>query len=384
MHDACIYDGGSGPGIVIVGTFSEPTIPNSTYFATVAQWKDGMVTRLGPPYQGPNQSSAIRACSTWDAGEGQRLYVGGRRLRTGAWPYIYYAMVHRLDDGAWTPIDGLPGDDFSSVVETLVVFHDGARERLVAGGPSWIGDDQPVTQLRVNSVASWAPDEGWRQLGGGAIVVRATTPSIPAGVHVLGVGLGEGGMQTLYAGGLTITHAGGLPSRNFAIWRSGGADPAVTTTPVVARPYSDVDVGVNVQGDVRSIQWLLNGEPMQENTQSCNQRVFATATNVLRLRNTVPATMLGALSIRVEGPCSTTTTPVTLTMAPCWGDTNLDLSVDFRDINELIGLVPGAGAYGLACGCPYCPPDVTFDGRVDFHDLNTVLTMFGSVCEPLE
>ncbi len=64
---------------------------------------------------------------------------------------------------------------------------------------------------------------------------------------------------------------------------------------------------------------------------------------------------------------------VGLVQAPCPGDTNGDMRVDFADLNNVLSLfgqptTPGVGA------------DLNGDGIVNFVDLNLVLGYFGSVC----
>jgi hypothetical protein len=56
----------------------------------------------------------------------------------------------------------------------------------------------------------------------------------------------------------------------------------------------------------------------------------------------------------------------------CAADITLDHRVDFADLNLLLST--------FGCQTPDCPGDVNADGRVDFADLNEVLARFGLVC----
>jgi uncharacterized membrane protein len=56
----------------------------------------------------------------------------------------------------------------------------------------------------------------------------------------------------------------------------------------------------------------------------------------------------------------------------CAADMNRDQRVDFKDVNAIIS------AFG--CIGEGCPGDANLDGRVDFLDLNDALTRFGIVC----
>lgn len=60
----------------------------------------------------------------------------------------------------------------------------------------------------------------------------------------------------------------------------------------------------------------------------------------------------------------------------CPGDTNADLRVDFADLNNVLS---GFGQQGPPA---FAPGDLNADGRVDFFDLNQVLSSFGAVCPP--
>ncbi len=65
---------------------------------------------------------------------------------------------------------------------------------------------------------------------------------------------------------------------------------------------------------------------------------------------------------------------VTEVAAPCPGDTNGDLIVNFADLNTVLAQFGQSGAPGSLSG------DVNDDGQVNFADLNIVLANFGVVC----
>ncbi len=62
-----------------------------------------------------------------------------------------------------------------------------------------------------------------------------------------------------------------------------------------------------------------------------------------------------------------------ITNPGCPGDVNSDGSVDFDDLNNLLGFWDQSGPIGLS-------GDITLDGRTDFDDLNTLLANWGNTC----
>ncbi len=114
-----VYDEGSGPRLIVGGSFSEGSAPG----ANIAAW-DGVAWRA--MWSGLN--GACGALAVGDIGEGQSLYAGGTFTQAGG---LNANNIARWDGDSWGPLGAGVGQ---SSVTALHIFDYGAGPALYLGG----------------------------------------------------------------------------------------------------------------------------------------------------------------------------------------------------------------------------------------------------------
>lgn len=195
VADFVPYDDGSGIGLVAVGNF---TSANGTYSPTVASWRNGGWSAVGG--DGDLRGGAD-VLATFDSGQGEVLYVGGKFDFAGGVPC---KNIARWDGREFTPLgSGLPGptgDNSVRPVRALCVHDEGAGSMLFAGGYFTTSGGAPS-----NSVARW-DGANWSALGSG----------ITGYVNAL-ASYDDGTGPALFAAGF-FDFAGGVQAHHIAKW----------------------------------------------------------------------------------------------------------------------------------------------------------------------
>lgn len=230
---ATVFDDGTGPSLVVGGTFTEA---GGVPVLNIAAWNGATWSPLGAGLNG----SFVEALAVFDDGSGPALYAGGLIADSGAttihhlgkwdgssWSdvgggppvgEVHALWVHddgsgsklyvggdlgicRWDGTSWSTVGGLVG----ALVHSLTTFDDGTGPALYVGG-----DFTTAGGLTVNSVAKW-DGQSWSSLSGGVGFYSG-----PPDVRSLGV-YDDGSGPRLYVGGL-FTSAGGAPAYCLASW----------------------------------------------------------------------------------------------------------------------------------------------------------------------
>lgn len=226
-----VFNDGSGPALFAGGHFSAA---GGTATVNLAKW-DGrawqhVTSRLGDP------GSGVHALAVFDDGSGPALVVAGSFGRAGGDTPAQALVVNNVaqwNGRQWKALDaGLPftflGLSFEPRVQTLAVFDEGAGPRLFAAGRFTVTSLGGQANFDASGIARW-DGHHWTPVGTGLRQVNSTVPDIRA----LAVANLDG-VSALFAAG-HFDQAGSATVANVARWDgtawtelSGG--PLVDTT----------------------------------------------------------------------------------------------------------------------------------------------------------
>lgn len=308
-----LWAGGTGPG----GAGQLP----SMFSFDGSTW-----TGYGPQFAGP-VAPVVLAMTTWNDGTGEKLYIGGRFASVDpdpinpSNPLVISANIVAFDGTNWFPLDtGLTrSTSIISQVLALTVFNDGSGSRLYAGGRFDRGSGNVC-----NAVARWNGTT-WQPVGDGF--------PMPTEVRDFEV-FDDGGGPRLYVAG-NFTVSGVTTVRRFARWNG--------------TAWEEVGGGLSDSGTE-----------------------LATSVNGGRRSLVIGGSFLGVANGGTGGGTVGGLAEWLGCRAACPGDTNASGTVNFADLNTVLGQFGQSGS-GLS-------GDVNFDGVVNFADLNIVLGNFGLVC----
>jgi len=189
-----VFDDGAGPMLYAGGDFISvgAGIPSDL----VARWGPSGWTGFGPA---PTcNSRRVLSLTTYDDGDGPRLYAGGAFSTIGGTSAMNIA---RLEGGSWQPLGwGLgavnsSGNPIWSQVTSLAVFDSGQGPELIAAGVFNRAGDLTAT---TPGIARWNGAE-WKSLGAG-LAYYYSSSSEPSGIQALAV-FDDGTGPALYAAG---------------------------------------------------------------------------------------------------------------------------------------------------------------------------------------
>ena len=169
-----------------------PTAGTTTSARFIARW-----TTAGWSDLAGGLTTTVYALSVFDDGSGPALYAGGNF--TGTFAGLPASRIARWNGAAWSAL----GTGVAARVRGLVVFDDTNGPALYATGDS--GPGAP-------GISKWSGG-AWSALGAGLVGAGRTMAAFDddAGGPI---------PPSLYVGG-DFSHAGGLPSSNFARWGCG-------------------------------------------------------------------------------------------------------------------------------------------------------------------
>jgi trimeric autotransporter adhesin len=150
VRSLAVFDGGGGPVLHAGGSFSRIGPSGAVNASCVASWNGATWSALGS-----GCDDRIWTLASHDDGSGPALYAGGDFLVAGGTAAPHVA---RWDGTSWS---ALAGDDFGKSVRALSSFDDGNGPRLFAGG-----EFQRAGPTGANYVAAWDGAQ-WSTLGGG-------------------------------------------------------------------------------------------------------------------------------------------------------------------------------------------------------------------------
>ncbi len=164
---------------------------------------------IGP--DGLGLDGNVRAMTTFDAGDGPMLYVGGDFLTAGGQRSPYLA---RWDGERWHAVPGLvgPASELDAYVNALRVWDDGAGPALYVGGAFTMAAGLQANHIARFDGVEWSAMAGPDDIGANDRVND---------LHAHDDGSGE----ALYASG-AFTEMGGVPANRVARW-NGAAWSAV-------------------------------------------------------------------------------------------------------------------------------------------------------------
>jgi len=222
-----VHDDGAGPGLFVGGEFftAGGVIANG-----VARWDGSSWSALGdPPGVGNSAFSRVEALTTSDDGSGPALLLGGAFTSAGG---VAASNLARWDGTAFSPLGGPSGEGTDGRVAALAVAEGAGGPLLVAGGRFAAAGGVSAGNIAVWDGTAWSALEG--PAGNG-------TDGEVMALEVLDFGDGA----AIYAGGYFST-AGGVPSKNLAVWVCEGVPPtdpvSVTSTSHVPGAWSNRDV----------------------------------------------------------------------------------------------------------------------------------------------
>lgn len=181
-----VFDDGNGAALYAGGGFSTA---GGLAANGIAKWDGSNWAALGSGVS----SGLVWSMSSFDDGNGERLFVGG------SFPSMNGMLVNNIatwDGSNWAQL----GSGMDSSVTELTVFDDGNGERLFAGGSFTLANG-----VAANRVARW-DGLSWSPLGSG----------VDSTVIVL-KGFDDGHGARLFAGGYFLT-AGGMAANRIAMW----------------------------------------------------------------------------------------------------------------------------------------------------------------------
>jgi len=183
-HATAVYDDGSGPSLVVAGSFTTAgNIPANR----IASWNGATWTSLGSGLDAP-----VRAVAVFDDGSGPALYAGGD----------FAGHVARWDGVSWATL----GAGLDNSVFALAVYDDGQGPALYAGGYFQSSGGTLVRLIAKWNGSTWGPVGAGISTGGGSSPVVLALTSYDDGTGT-----------NLYAGGIFLD-AGGTPAVGIAQW----------------------------------------------------------------------------------------------------------------------------------------------------------------------
>ena len=190
------FDGGSGPELVVGGSFSG-TNSGVPYTANIAKWNGSEWSALGTGIP----AEFVASMTTWDGVGGNRLYAGGRFPTAGG---VTANGIAAWDGTQWHSMgDGITG--WQPYVGHMMVWDDGSGEKLYVGGRF-----NTMDGLNIPLLARW-DGETWEQVGSGLI-----NDNTLFGIESMAV-YDDGSGPALYVGGYEF-HAPGQPVGNVSKW----------------------------------------------------------------------------------------------------------------------------------------------------------------------
>jgi hypothetical protein len=123
VHDALVYDDGSGRALYLAGVMVYADDVRVNY---LARWDGTRFSAVGGGFDGP-----VRALAAFDDGSGMALYAGGEFTQAGGQPAD---SIARWNGTAWQPVTG--ANYFPSTIYDLHVWDDGEGPALYAAGIS--------------------------------------------------------------------------------------------------------------------------------------------------------------------------------------------------------------------------------------------------------
>jgi len=206
------FDLGEGQALYLGGRrclhFNGISCPESPFVAT---W-DGDWQLINNGSEGITGGGTVSTMTELDDGSSVTLIAGGRHLTDGA---TILGGIARWDSNSWTGLEsvngkGVAGTRYSSNVGSMVNFDDGSGEALFVTGAFTIAGKTPAVRIaRWENNGSWSPladDAG----NGTCAVLGCSTPS---GLAVLNYGAGP----MLYAAA-TVQCSERYTSINVASW----------------------------------------------------------------------------------------------------------------------------------------------------------------------
>jgi hypothetical protein len=193
IHDFCTFDFGSGPNLVVAGSFkmAGPSPGQGVLSTNIARWNGSWATIGGG--LGDDQGPPVQAVCAFDDGSGMKLYAGGAFDLPGAG-----SGIARWSGSGWQPV----GSEELFGVRSLCVHDDGTGPALYASAAASLVGGAPSSGVVRWNGATWS------------VVGAASSPSTNVATLVVH---DEGSGPRLFAGG-NFTSIGGASAAYVARW----------------------------------------------------------------------------------------------------------------------------------------------------------------------
>lgn len=194
-----VFDDGSGPAMFMGGNFRHAGGIDVQYMALWDGNSIGIMRGTGTSII----DGVLQTATTFDDGNGERLYIGGRFQFVNAFgQFVQY--LARYESGHWVQLPGGPLSSGSPPVRCMGTFDDGTGAQLYVGGSF-----TSAGGITANDIARWNGSE-WSALSG------------PNGTGTNGIvytiaEFDDGSGPAIYIGG-QFTSVGGITANNIAKW----------------------------------------------------------------------------------------------------------------------------------------------------------------------
>lgn len=331
--------------------------------ANIARFNGASWSAMGSGINGP-----VYAVASVDGGSTPVVYVGGQFTAAGGVPASNIAAWNSV---GWSAL----GPGTTGAVRALAAGIEGSSTVLYVGG-EFLGAGAANTR----HIAKWS-GSAWSSVGGG----------VNGPVHALALAnLGQG--LAVHIGGdfTAVGNLSPIPARrtarwNFSQWErlAEGMDGLVSSLTVfddgsgptlyAGGAFSAAGISAT-HGIARwtGSTWLgVDGDGVAAGTLA--QTAVHTILGDAGIGGAAPSLFLGGEFTAVDDVASGRIARLESCAAVCPGDANGDARVDFLDLNLVLSV------FGSPVS-PGSPGDLNADGIVDFLDLNEVLSFFGALC----
>lgn len=209
--DLVVHDDGSGPALYVAGEFIGVTGMLTT---GILRWNGIAWSMVGsglPTAFGPGWATAL---AVHDAGNGPELYAGGQFI-------LNTSRVARWDGAAWSGVGtGIHNVHTSHEIHVLTSFDEGNGPRLFVGGKFWAANFGQVNNIARFDNGEWTlvGSSGGTTLSPNAGVFSTTEVAQVFAFHTYHDGSAA---PRLYVGG-QFALAGGVTTSGLAAWDGAG------------------------------------------------------------------------------------------------------------------------------------------------------------------
>ncbi|MEK6702427.1 MAG: hypothetical protein AABZ53_09200 [Planctomycetota bacterium] len=205
VHEAVVYDDGTGAALFCVGSLIINDLPLSSSIG-IGKWTGTHWEGVGGIGDGFGQ-----CCTVFDDGSGPELFVGGSFSRVGTGPSVQAANIAKWNGHRWAALS--TGTD--RIVRALAPFDDGSGMKLYAAGDFTRAGATTAARLARWDGANWSACPAGGLPAGTVNAMIAHDPDgsgvLPAELVLTGSFASVGG-GSVAAGNFAVLHRGENPA----------------------------------------------------------------------------------------------------------------------------------------------------------------------------